>query len=340
MKHILALLGVLATLSAYSHASHRMHEADIFAVFDGCDSPLFRRMAKRISSDMDNELPRRFREEIGSVPGNHRILGHCWTFGDAIPRRVLDAIEGRHPGRKSDFVALWQTFANEIIDDVSQTTRLPRKQAGALAALIHDVHLLGDRTPDNVLVDYVLTTDEIRRNIVKSAGIIWGRASQVTRHLEDAGKTAYANGYDEFTRAEGLLSMMKSVGLGYALSLLLKGDDVSHDKNKSSVLVDLFDTPSGGLVKYWSPWARVFGQDIVRELIGRVKLLRVSRRTISTPGCNNAAKAVATRNLGTFKKSDILQGKRSMRLPLFVFSYGFLKPRVEYEGRSSFVLIA
>ena len=128
MKCIITLLGVAMALSLYAHASHKMHEADIFAVFRGCDDPEFKRIAKRISSGMDNELPRRFRAEIGSVPGNHRLLGHCWTFGDAIPRRVLDAVEQRHPGRKSDFIRLWQTFANEIIDDVSQATGLPRKQ--------------------------------------------------------------------------------------------------------------------------------------------------------------------------------------------------------------------
>ena len=220
MRQALFLLGALVALSAYGHASHRMHEADIFAVFNGCDGLAFRRMAKRISSGMDNELPRRFRAEIGPVPGNHRILGHCWTFGDAIPCRVLEAIEARHPGRKADFIALWQAFANEAIDEVSQVTGLPRKQAGALAALIHDVHLLGDRTPDNTLVDNVLTTDEIRRNIVKSAGTIWGRNSEVARHLKDAGKTAYANGDDEFSRAERLLSMMKSAGLGAAFTTL------------------------------------------------------------------------------------------------------------------------
>ena len=37
-----------------------------------------------------------------------------------------------------------------------------------------------------------------------------------------------------------------------------------------------------------------------------------------------------------FQKSDTLQRKRTMRYPLFVFSYGFLKPRVEYEERFSF----
>ena len=222
MRHVLTLFAVLASAQfAFAHASHKMHEADIFAVFNGCDDPGFKRIAKRISSGMDNELPRRFRAEIGSIPGNHRLLGHCWTFGDAIPRRVLDAVERRHPGRKAEFIRLWQTFANEIIDDVSQTTGLPRKQSGALAALIHDVHLLGDRTPDNTLVDHVLTTREIRRNMVKSAGVVWGRRSDEVRRLAGGLATAAAGHADESAVAQAMLEALKEHGLGDCLRPIL-----------------------------------------------------------------------------------------------------------------------
>ena len=212
---------VMAAQFTFAHASHKMHEADILAVFNGCDDSEFRRIAKRVSSGMDNELPRRFRDAIGPVPGNHRLLGHCWTFGDAIPRRVLDAIEERHPGRKGDFIRLWQTFANEIITDVANTTGLPRKQAGALAALIHDVHLLGDRTPDNTLVDHVLTTQEIRRNVVKSAGVIWGRRSEVAQRLARTLAEAAAGHREESVAAQSMLEAMKASGLGNSLKSIM-----------------------------------------------------------------------------------------------------------------------
>lgn len=221
MKRIIAFLGVVMASCVYGHASHRMHEADILAVFNGCDSPDFRRIVKRISSGMDNELPRRFRAEIGAIPGNHRLLGHCWTFGDAIPRRVLDAIEEKHPGRKSDFIKIWQTFANEIITDVAQTTGLPRKQSGALAALIHDIHLLGDRTPDNTLVDHVLTTDEIRRNMLKSAGTLWGKRSDEAERIGNALKAARARGAEESARAEEMLLALKEQDIGGSVRTLL-----------------------------------------------------------------------------------------------------------------------
>lgn len=218
MRPYFILFAVLASaLSSFGHASHKMHEADICAVFNGCVDAEFMHVVKCISSGMDNELPRRFREQIGPVPGNHRLLGHCWTFGDAIPKRVLDVVEARYPGRKEEFISLWRDFANETITNVSRATGLPRKQSGALAALIHDVHLLGDRTPDNKLVDHVLTTREIQRNIVKSAGTIWGKRSDVTIRLAGMLKAAYSRGDDEFSRAEELLSAMKESKLGDSL---------------------------------------------------------------------------------------------------------------------------
>lgn len=222
MRPYFILFAVLASaLSSFGHASHKMHEADICAVFNGCVDAEFMHVVKCISSGMDNELPRRFREQIGPVPGNHRLLGHCWTFGDAIPKRVLDVVEARYPGRKDDFIALWRDFANETITNVSRATGLPRKQSGALAALVHDVHLLGDRTPDNKLVDHVLTTKEIQRNIVKSAGVLWGKRSDVTANLAAATKAAYSRGDDEFSRAEELLAAMKDAGVGDSLLTLI-----------------------------------------------------------------------------------------------------------------------
>ena len=45
----------------------------------------------------------------------------------------------------------------------------------------------------------------------------------------------------------------------------------------ADVLARQLDSEHCGMVKYHRFWTRVRGQDIVRELIGSVKLLRVSR---------------------------------------------------------------
>ena len=79
-----------------------------------------------------------------------------------------------------------------------------------------------------------------------------------------------------------------------------------------------FDTMQSGMVKYCRFRVKARGQDIVRELIGSVKLLRVSRRILSTPGCCNAAKAVASRNVGSFKYDGTLQRKRASASSLCV----------------------
>ena len=81
-----------------------------------------------------------------------------------------------------------------------------------------------------------------------------------------------------------------------------------------------FDTMQSGMVEYCRSRVKARGQDIVRELIGSVKLLRVSRRILSTLGCCNAAKAVVTRNVGNFCESDTSQRKCRRTSSLCVFS--------------------
>ena len=212
----------VSAMAAFGHASARMHEADINAVFAGCDTPEFKALVKKISSGMDSELPRRFRKEIGSVPGNHRLLGHCWTFGDAIPKRVMEVIEKKHPGRKNDFIKLWSEFASEVLDDASRASGLPRHRAGALAALIHDVHLLGDRTPDNKLVKDVLSVEEICRNIDKSASSIWGKNDDFTLILRAQMKVVISDrSLAEDERAVKILNFLKLGGCGFHLKPIL-----------------------------------------------------------------------------------------------------------------------
>ena len=204
--------------SASAHASARLHEADIRRVFDGYENPQFMRIVKSVSSGMDNELPKRFRAKIGSVPGNHRVLGHCWSFGDAIPRRVFEAIEKKHPGRSTDFVELWREFSTEIVANAQEITGYSRKDAQALVALIHDVHLLGDRTPDNKLMTYVLTPEEIAGNIIKEMNVLWpgdgGKKSALALELRKIVREHPL----ETGQAELMLKVMEQQEIGYRLN--------------------------------------------------------------------------------------------------------------------------
>ena len=84
-----------------------------------------------------------------------------------------------------------------------------------------------------------------------------------------------------------------------------------------------FDRITSVMIEYYRFWAKALGQDIVRELIGSVKRLCVSRRILSTPGRSNqfaCCKAVVTRNVGNFCESDTSQRKCRRTSSLCVFS--------------------
>ena len=64
-----------------------------------------------------------------------------------------------------------------------------------------------------------------------------------------------------------------------------------------------FDRITSVMIEYYRFWAKALGQDIVRELIGSVKRLCVSRRILSTPECSNqfaCCKAVVSGNVRNF----------------------------------------
>ena len=93
------------------------------------------------------------------------------------------------------------------------------------------------------------------------------------------------------------------------------------------------------MVEYCCFWAKVLLQDIVRELIGSVKRLRVSRHSPSTLGRSNkfaCCKAVVGRNVRNFVRRYLAEVS-AIALPLFVFltgqSHGLYR---NTEGRISF----
>jgi len=218
---IFLVFGLLPNL-AFSHASARLHEKDINSVFAGYDNAYFPDIVRLVSSGMDNELPRRFRAEIGSVPGNHRMLGHCWSFGDAIPRRVFEVIERKHPGSSEAFIAMWRDFSQGIVLQISQKTGLNARQAQAFASLIHDVHLLGDRTSDNKLVDYVLTTKEISNNMIKAMRVLWPSEKAFATNVSALFQSIQKDYHAEAERAEVLLSTVAGLGFGVRLNGIVK----------------------------------------------------------------------------------------------------------------------
>ena len=167
------LFSLVLSFLCFAHGDKVMHYKDFIGVFNGYGDKPFQDLSYSISEGIDSKLPVMFRERIGSIPGNHRVLGHGWALNDAIPRQTLDYLCQTYPGKEKEIIDIWRTFAKQITGDAVSTTGLPTKQANAFASLLYDIHLLGDVEPDNKLIDLVLSPKSIVRNINKDSRILF-----------------------------------------------------------------------------------------------------------------------------------------------------------------------
>lgn len=176
MKHasIILIFVFSFALNTFAHANFGSHYRDIECIFSGYGSDKsFKQLSEEISSGIDSDLPKLFREKFGKLPGNHRILGHGWTLNNDIPERILHELDKTYPGKREEFIDLWRNFVKRLESRAQVITGLPPKQAKAFATLIYDIHLLGDLEPDNKLVEYVLTPKEIVNDINKNTEILF-----------------------------------------------------------------------------------------------------------------------------------------------------------------------
>lgn len=186
------ILSLLAILSL-AHSSAKLHFDDEAAVFNGygdCDN--FKALVAAVSGGVDNELPKLFREKIGPVPGNHRILGHGWTLNAAIPKKTWDKLLIKYPDKKDEIIKVWAAFARNCIAKSEELSGLPKNQANALASMIYDIHLIGDLEPDNTLIKDVLELKEIVKNFEKDCETLFINkpeyAALIEKKLEEAMK--------------------------------------------------------------------------------------------------------------------------------------------------------
>lgn len=188
VKKIIVLFFLLATLLtpflSFAHGNKVRHFEDFIGVFNGYGDKAFRKFSYTISSGIDHKLPEIFREQIGSVPGNHRILGHGWALNDSIPKETLNYLSKRYPGKEKEIINIWRTFANGITKEAIAVTGLPKAQANAFASLLYDIHLLGDLEPGNKLIDLVLQPQEIVKNINKDVQILFKNNPKYAKFVE------------------------------------------------------------------------------------------------------------------------------------------------------------
>jgi hypothetical protein len=190
----LLILSVVVFTQSLVHASSgTMHRKDSEAVFNGYgDDKSFKELFNSVSGGLDNKLPEMFRASVGSVPGNHRVLGHGWTLNAAIPKATLEKLEKDNHGKKKEIIAVWAEFSRGCIAKSEELSGLPKKQAGALASIIYDVHLVGDLEPDNKIIEPVLELGEIVKSIEKDCETLFVNKPQysefVNKKLDEAMK--------------------------------------------------------------------------------------------------------------------------------------------------------
>lgn len=177
-------VAIITPSLCFAHGDKVLHFKDFIGVFNGYGDNAFRDFSYTLSTGIDSTLPKIFRDQIGTLPGNHRVLGHGWALNDAIPRQTLDYLSKTYPGREGEIASIWRTFARGVSDEAVAVTGLPKAQANAFASFLYDIHLLGDVEPGNKLIDLVLPPQDIVKNINKDARILFKNNSKYADLIE------------------------------------------------------------------------------------------------------------------------------------------------------------
>ena len=187
MRFFIFLLCFLSFFSQLSYAHSGIeHRKDFFRVFNGYGDLRFSTLSYSVTKGIDDGLPGLFRDKMkGPIPGNHRILGHGWSFNDSIPERVLGELENMYPGRKREIIDIWRNYVNNLSEEAVKLTGLPKPQAKALVGILHDIHLLGDLEPGNTRIDLVLQPKEITNNIIKNAETLFKNNPQFSQEIRE-----------------------------------------------------------------------------------------------------------------------------------------------------------
>ena len=242
-KKILTITLAIVTLGCWAHSgfesSAASHYEDFINVFNGYGDDSFYELSKKISSGIDaynftvddssegvvkrinkKGLPGLFKEKLGPLPDNHRILGHGWGLNDDIPKETLDFLCKHYPGKEKEIIEVWRAFVNDINKEAIRLTGLPKKQANAFASLLYDIHLLGDIEPDNTLIDYVLHEKRIIKSIEKNVDTLFNNKSEyaelIKKRLQKALK---AGGKDRKIVAQALMTELYDLRMGDMLKM-------------------------------------------------------------------------------------------------------------------------
>ena len=152
-------------------------------ILEGVSGENISSLYKTVTKGIDYDFYERFRKKIGTIEGNHRIIGH-WGFEGPIPFEHEPWRSVLAPYPREEVINLWRQYANELTDEAVRKTGLPRKQAQGLVGLLYNTHLIDDRVPGNKIVDPVIKPDLIIRDIKKNLHRLFGNNSSFVKEIE------------------------------------------------------------------------------------------------------------------------------------------------------------
>lgn len=188
MRHaIMFAFALLISLGTQVHA-HKFpqHLQEFRSVLPGLEGEPLREVYRNISQGIDTEFGELVSQHFQQpIHFNHRVIGH-WGFQGDIPFNVEPwrSELAKYPRR--ELIKLWQDYATRLVADTAEKTGLPLQQAKGLTGLIYNLHLLGDREAGQVMVDSVVPTTAILRDIEKNLHSLFGKHSAVAREVAQA----------------------------------------------------------------------------------------------------------------------------------------------------------
>ena len=177
-RTVISVVAVATAGMAFGHGSAILHYRDLDLITGGYSKTVIGEIARDISDSIDNEMAPWFRQRFGPVPGNHRILSHGYTLGEAIPRETLDAVRSRYgEAAVSEVIKKQQEVSGKYLKQLMEKAGLPRKQANAMLRLFSNGHLVGDLMEDNKLTSIVKDFDSICKSQMSAVEDLFGRAN-------------------------------------------------------------------------------------------------------------------------------------------------------------------
>ena len=350
MKMGMRLIWLLALVTAmpfagFCHPSEALHfqdQAAAFGLYTRSSRP-FHDVCKAVNG-CDSALPNMFYKRFGIKlsPRDHRYLGHN-LLGGAIPKTSIDylyekACSAGFQGTRKEFAAILgrmnAEYKNGVVKLAMKTLGLEQKEAESLVHILHDIHLLGDLTPENKVIQTIPKFAEIVHDIrVRAKNLPFKNPAEyakfireLDRLLTEAMKVANKDGIqaavDYFIkglRSSKILSGAAREGWGVALADGIEGETVGI-----GLLAKLQKHfPNSKILKKIGSIQEGYDQVVDKAARKMAETAKNNFSRIYTPEELKAAKGVtSTRQvIGTLQEVTLRNGEKRLVLSIPVENY-------------------